>query len=161
MSVSREPEHDGWRNHIWGFRPFNRHSLILTIAGIAYILAGTTYIFPDLTPARKQALAVALKWFPVQVWGFIFVIVGIMAIMSSRWPRLSASWGYAFLTGLSAGWSATYAAGVIFEDAPIGNFSAVLSWALLAFLWWAVPGLVSPDKTVVVVIDDAERRRDS
>lgn len=161
MSVSsHEPDHS-WRRHLLGFRPFNRHSLILTIAGSSYMLTGATYILSTPTAARRQALAVALRWFPLSVWGTIFVFVGLMAILSSRWPRVFDAWGYALLTGLSLGWSATYAAGVIFEDSPFANFTGVTSWALLAFLWWAIPGLVSPDKTVVVVIkDDADERGD-
>jgi hypothetical protein len=143
----------------WGFRPFNRHGLILTIAGIAYILTGWTYILSPLTESRKEALAVALSYYPIGVWGMLFVFVGFMAVISSRWPRVSKSWGYAAMTGLSAGWSATYAAGVMFEDAPRGNLTAVLQWGLLAFLWWAIPGLVSPDKTVVVVVRDEGKRR--
>jgi hypothetical protein len=160
MNVTNQPEPSRWRRHFWGLRPYNRHSLILSVAGLCYMLTGATYISAAPTPARKAALAVALRWFPIEIWGMIFVIVGLLVVISSRWPRVSDSWGYALLTGLSAGWSATYAAGVIFEHAPIGNFTAVLQWALLAFLWWAVGGLVSPDKTIVVVIDD-ERRGDS
>jgi hypothetical protein len=159
MSDSAQDAESRWKHHFWGLRPYNRHSLILTIAGISYMLTGSTYILSALTPARKQALAVALRWFPIEIWGMIFVLVGLMAAFSSRWPRLSKSWGYAVLTGLSAGWSATYAAGVIFEGAPSGNISAVLQWGLLAFLWWAIPGLVSPDKTVIVVVNaDGEAR---
>jgi hypothetical protein len=107
--------HLGWRYHLFNVRPYNRHSLILSVAGLCYMLTGATYISAAPTPARKAALAVALRWFPIEIWGMIFVIVGLLVVISSRWPRVSDSWGYALLTGLSAGWSATYAAGVIFE----------------------------------------------
>jgi hypothetical protein len=153
--------HLGWQYHLFNVRPYNRHSLILTVAGICYMLTGSTYILSELTSTRKQALAVALRWFSIETWGTIFILVGLMAVVSSRWPRIFKSWGYAILTGLSAGWSATYAAGVIFEHAPVGNMSAVLQWGLLAFLWWAIPGLVSPDKTVVVVVNADGEARDS
>jgi hypothetical protein len=148
---------DRWHR---GVRPFNRHSLILVIAGTAYVLTGCTYIFADVTPGRKEALKVALHWFPIQFWGGIFIAVGMLSILSSRWPQISASWGYAVLTGFSAGWSATYLSGVIFENAPKANLTIVLQWALLAFLWAAIPGLVSPDKTVVVVVKGDDRRTD-
>lgn len=160
MSIMRNTEH-GWRYHIRATRPFNRHSLILTVAGIGYILTGMTYVFSTPTPARKLALSIALRWFPIEYWGLVFVFVGALAVVSSRWPRISDSWGYALLTALSAGWSATYAAGVIFKHAPIGNLTAVLQWALLAFLWGAIPGLVAPDKTIVVVVTDNGENRSS
>lgn len=137
-----------------GLRPFKRHSLVLLVSGMAYVCVGLTYIVPNTTEARKLALTVALKWFPIEFWGSIFVVVGLMAMISSRWPKASDSWGYALLTGLSAGWSATYAAGVIFDHSPVGNLSQTLVWGLLAFLWWAISGFVNPDKTVVVVITD-------
>lgn len=159
-SYFRRP-HMGWKYHLFNVRAFNRHSLILTVAGFGYILTGLTYIVTVPTPARKEALAVALSWFPIKAWGAVFVLIGAAVILSSRWPRISDSWGYALLTGLSAGWSATYAAGVIFEHSPVGNLTGTLQWGLLAFVWWAIPGLVAPDKTIVVVVkDDGEDRTD-
>lgn len=148
------------REHLWGLRPFKRHSLVLMVAGIGYILTGSNYILATPTHARKEALVVALRWFPLDFWGTIFIIVGLASVISARWPRVSESWGYMLLTALSAGWSATYAMGVITEGAPVANLTAVLQWGLLAFLWWAIPGFVNPDKTVVVVINDNERNSD-
>jgi hypothetical protein len=118
------------------------------------MLTGATYILASPTPARKVALSVALRWFPLEYWGMIFTLVGLLTILSSRWPRLSDSWGYALLTGLSLGWAATYAAGVIFENSPVGNLTGTVQWGLLGFLWWAIPGLVTPDKTVVAVVKE-------
>lgn len=142
------------KKHLWGFRPFKRHSLVLMIAGFGYILTGLSYITADMTEARHAALIIALNWFPIQFWGSVFVLVGLMSMLSSRWPTISASWGYMLLTALSAGWSATFVAGVILRDSPSTNLTGALQWGLLAFLWWAIPGFVNPDKTVVVVIND-------
>ena len=146
-------DHIHWGN-LGAFRPYKRHGLVLTVAGFAYILTGLTYIFAEPTPNRKIALQIAFKWFPIEFWGSVFIVVGFLAIASSRWPKFSDSWGYMLLTGLSAGWSATYLMGVIIEDSPISNLTGALNWGLLAFLWWAISGFVNPDKTVVVVITD-------
>jgi len=124
------------------------------VGGSFYICTGFIYIWSTPTAARKQALIIALQWLPIEFWGSVFIVVGMMAIVSSRWPPVAETWGYMALAGFSAGWSATYALGVIFDDAPIGNLTATLQWGLLAFLWWALPGFVNPDKTVVVVIND-------
>lgn len=142
------------RENLWSTRPFKRHGLVLTVAGISYILTGITYILAEPTENRKIALRIALEWFPIEFWGSVFIVVGASAIISSRWPKFSDSWGYALLTGLSLGWSATYLMGVIIEDSPISNLTGALNWGLLAFLWWAISGFVNPDKTVVVVITD-------
>lgn len=142
------------RKHFWGVRPFKRHSLILVVAGFSYMLTGLTYILANPTLNRKIALQIALSVYPIEFWGSFFVLVGLLASLSSRWPPVTEKWGYSILAGLSAGWSATYAAGVLFGNSPISNLTACLQWGLLAFLWIAIPGLVNPDKTVVVVIND-------
>lgn len=144
----------GLKAKFWGIRPFKRHSLVVIVAGVAYILHGLNYILSDLNESRREALSIALSWFPIQFWGTVFVASGILAVISARWPPVAERWGYMLLTGLSAGWGATYATGVIFEHSPTSNFSGALNWGLLAFLWWGVSGLVNPDKTVVVVIKD-------
>lgn len=142
------------RKNFYGVRPWRRHSLILLVAGMVYVSIGLTYIFAVPTPGRKVALSIALAWFPIEYWGSIFVIVGFLAIFSSRWPPVAETWGYAVLSGLSAGWGATYLAGIAFKHSPTSNLSIALLWCLLAFLWIAISGLVNPDKTVVVVIND-------
>jgi uncharacterized membrane protein HdeD (DUF308 family) len=142
------------REHFWGLRPFKRHGQTLMIAGVCYALTGLVYIITPMTPSRHEALFLALEWFPIEFWGAIFVLVGMAAAISARWPRASDTWGYFLLGGLSAGWSATYALGVIFHDAPLGNLTGTLQWGLLAFVWWAISGFVDPDKTIVVVIED-------
>lgn len=140
--------------NFWGIRPFKRHSLVLMVAGIAYMLTGLTYILAEPTESRKLALVVAFNFFPIEFWGSVFVLIGFLAFVSSRWPPVTDTWGYMVLSALSAGWSATYAAGVIFQHSPISNLTGALNWGLLAFLWWAISGFVNPDKTVVVVIND-------
>jgi hypothetical protein len=146
------------REKLWGIRPFKRHGLVLLVGGFSYMLTGITYILAEPTESRKIALQVALNIFPIEFWGSVFICAGLLTVISSRWPPVVESWGYGLLAALSAGWSATYAAGVIFDDSPVTNLTGTLNWGLLAFLWWALPGFVNPDKTVVVVIkDDVER----
>lgn len=136
--------------HPWrGIRPFKRHGLVLLVAGVVYILIGGSYIFTEVTPTRRVALQIAIDWFPMPVWGVIFGVAGGLAIISSRWPPVSETWGYTVLTGLSAGWGAFYAVAIIFSDSPHANFSGALIWGFMGFMWWAVSGLVNPDGTAV------------
>lgn len=143
-----------FRKNFLGIRPWRRHGFILLVAGITYVAIGVTYIFAKPTEARRVALSIALAWFPIEYWGSIFVIVGFLAIFSSRWPPVAETWGYAILSGLSAGWSATYVAGIVFSNSPISNLTIALIWGLLAFLWVAISGLVNPERTIVVVVKD-------
>lgn len=147
-------DHRPLKDHFWGLRPFKRHSLVLMVAGCCYALTGLTYIWATPTESRKKALVVALQWFPIEFWGGVFILVGLLAFLSARWPRVSDTWGYFLLGGLSAGWSATYALGVLIDNAPKGNLTGALQWGLFAFVWWAISGFVNPDKTIVVVISD-------
>lgn len=140
--------------HPWkGFRPFRRHSLVLLVAGLAYVFIGVSYIVIPLTHARAQALVVALHWAPIQFWGSTWMLVGALSIISSRWPPIVESWGYMVLTGFSAGWGATYLTGVIVGESPAGNLSSATVWALMAFMWWAISGLINPDRVAIMVIE--------
>lgn len=145
------PRHRPTKEYFWGLRPFRRHSLVLVVAGLAYVSIGNTYILTVPTDSRKQALVIALSWFPIEFWGTIWILVGIAAILSARWPPAAERWGYVMLTALSAGWSATYLTGIVFAHSPAANIYSVIVWALVAFLWWAIGGLVNPMDTVVVI----------
>jgi hypothetical protein len=132
--------------HPWmGLRPWKRHGLVLMVAGLIFISIGFVYVISETTPARAQALWLAFKWMPQHAWGVVWMLAGILAIVSSRWPPVSKTWGYMVLTGLSAGWSAFYALSVIFGPSPATNLTNTLSWGLIAFLWWAISGLLNPN----------------
>lgn len=134
-----------------GIREFKRHSLVLLVAGTVYILIGVSYIATDLSPPRANALDIALRWLTIDQWGAVFIMSGLLAILSSRWPPFSETWGYTVLTGLSSGWAAFYVVGVLFADAAATNLTASLSWGVIAFLWWAISGLVNPEDTIPVL----------
>lgn len=135
-----------WR----GVRPFERHSLVLLVAGGVYLLVGGAFIFTPMTPARQEALAFALQVLSMTQWGLVFALAGLLSIISSRWPPVSETWGYIVLTGLSAGWAAFYGVGVLFGEAPVSNFTGTLTWGLLGFMWWAISGLVNPQALVAM-----------
>lgn len=139
----------------WGFRPWRRHSLVLFVAGFAYIFIGVTFIVTELAPSRALALVIALSIAPIKVWGSVWILVGSLSVISSRWPPVMETWGYMVLTGFSAGWGATYVTGVILGESPAGNLSSSVTWFLMAFMWWAVSGLINPDRVTVMVVEKA------
>jgi ascorbate-specific PTS system EIIC-type component UlaA len=133
----------------WGLRPWKRHSTILRVVGILYAVIGYQYIVADPNPARERSLIAILQFAPIQFWGVVFFASGILTSISSRWPPFSSTWGYMMLTGLSAAWSASYLIGWMFYHSPSTNVSGVIVWGLLAFVWWAISGLLNPDSTPV------------
>lgn len=132
-----------------GVRPWSRHGLVLVVGGLLYISLGASLLFYKPEESRFEALSLAREWMPLRYWSIVFIIVGILAILSARWPPMGSSWGYMVLTGLAAGWSAFYALGILFNDSPLSNISNALVWALIAFAWWAISGLVNPSSAVV------------
>lgn len=133
----------------WGLRPWKRHSTILIVVGILYAVIGYQYIIATPNPARERSLIAILQFAPIQFWGGVFLLTGILTSISSRWPPFAETWGYMMLTGLSSAWSATYLIGLLFYNAPTVNVSGAIVWGLLAFMWWAVSGLLNPDTTAV------------
>lgn len=136
----------------WGVRPWTRHSLVLVVAGFAYIAIGIAYYVSNVAPEREVALEVALQWMSLDYWGILFIAVGCLAALSSRWPPFADTWGYMALTGISAGWGSTYALSIIFGNSPLTNATSAILWSLVAFMWWGISGLINPDRVVVAVI---------
>jgi hypothetical protein len=118
-------------------------------AGVLYALIGLQYVYGAPNKTRDDSLVVTLQIAPIHFWGWIFFFSGIGALVSSRWPPVSETWGYMVLTGLSAAWSATYLMGFVFFHART-SLSGVIVWGLLAFMWWGISGLLNPDRTAVV-----------
>lgn len=129
-------------------RPWQRHSLVLAVAGTVYVLVGISYIVSVPTASRESSLAVAISWWSLPAWGCIWIVVGCLAILSSRWPPASETWGYTTMTGLAAGWAGFYLVGII-GGAPMQGVSGVLVWGLVAFMWWAISGLVNPGAVLI------------
>lgn len=130
----------------WGFRPWKRHSTILMVVGFLFVLIGLAYVFSKSSPNRELALAALLQIAPIQFWGWIFVVAGLLSMLSAKWPQMAETWGYMVLTGVSAGWSTTYVTSIIFFHAPSANLTASAAWGILAFMWWAISGLPNPEK---------------
>lgn len=134
------------RGYVWrALRPWKRHSLVLAVAGTAYIGIGVTYMLATPRTDRVNSLQLAINIAPMDVWGTIWAFVGLLGVLSSRWPPASETWGYTLMSSLAALWGAFYLGGVAL-GAPKQSLSGALVWSLVAFLWWAVAGLKNPDR---------------
>lgn len=136
IAALRHPQDYRW----FALRPFRRHSLVLVVAGSMYIAIGVS-ILTSTPTCRAAALRVPLTWAPPVVWSTMFIVVGILAVLSSRWPPASEKWGYSVLSGLSALWATFYAWGLFsLGSAALPGLEV---WSLVTFLWWAIAGLVN------------------
>lgn len=118
-------------------RPWQRHSLVLAFAGTIYIAYGLVLITANNT-GRDVIM-------PRAVWAGMWIGVGALALISTRWPPQSKTWGYTGLSALAAAWASIYVLGVLLLDEPSAGLNGGLAWFLVAFLWWAISGLVNPD----------------
>lgn len=134
-----------------GVRPWTRHSLVLLIAGLVYMVIGWVYVNTPVGGPTWEALIAAREWFSLDQWAFLWIIVGVLAVISSRWPPVAEKWGYMALTSLAAGWGAFYVLGVIFGPNTVGSAAVGLVWWLIAFMWWAISGLISPERIEKIV----------
>lgn len=134
------------REYEWTrLRPWQKHSEVLAMAGVVYILVGLSYILIPIAPDRRAALQVLAAHVPMRGWGVLWVSVGALALASTRWPPASKTWGYTLLTAVAALWSSAYLVGVLFLNAPPSGLLGALVWGLVAYLWYAVAGLANPD----------------
>lgn len=132
-----------------GVRPWTRHSLVLLVAGLAYIGIGFSYVYANETnDTNMTAIRLAMKWMPLDYWGAVWIVVGALAIISARWPPISKTWGYSAMTGMSAAWAAMYVIGVVVLGGPLYQINGVFVWGTLAFMWWAISGLIAPEERV-------------
>jgi len=142
------------RRTFWGLRrQWKRHDVILCVGGLLYILVGVYYIVTSGSQSRWISLEILLRVAPMSVWGVVFIFAGLLSVISSRWPPFAETWGYVVLTSISAGWAAAYLMGILFADAPYTNLISTIVWGLFGFVWWAVSGLLNPDKTAVANIE--------
>lgn len=144
-----------WLSSLIMVRPWKRHSLILVMAGLAHVMMGMAYLYLEEGGPRMRMLVIPLNVAPVKFWAILFMGVGVFIILSSIWPQRSEKWGYAVATGLSASWSAQYLIGAYFlHEYYASNIAMGALFALIAFLYWGISGLVNPDDIAIVVVDD-------
>lgn len=132
-------------------RPWSRHSLVLLVAGWSCIAVGLGYHYVIPGGPRWLALVVARKLMPMDGWVIVWIAVGLLVILSARWPPMYEKWGYSVLTGLCTGWGAFHLLGMPFVEDWQSSFISVVVWSLLGFLWWAIAGLNNPPNKIEIV----------
>lgn len=121
-------------------RPWQRHGLAVSTAGLIYITIG---ILDILAPTTSPGVWMALRIMPLSAWGIVWILAGSLAVLSARWPTWSDTWGYVALTSLAAGWAAVFLVSAIALREP-SVLGGMLAWGLVAFIWWVISGLRNP-----------------
>jgi hypothetical protein len=132
---------------------WTRHSLVLFGAGLIYIGIGIAFIYAPGYVGKDPSLKSALRLLTLNEWGWLYIAAGIAAGAASIFPLGKKVWGYMVLTALSAAWAWLYSMSVFFAGAPKITLLSGLIWLLLAFIWWAVSGLLSPEHVEKMMYD--------
>jgi hypothetical protein len=143
----------------WKQRHWTRHSLVLVGGGFIYIGIGIAFILSPGYVGKDPSLKFALHWLSMEGWGVVYILAGFVAMMAALAPIGKKLWGYMMLTSLSSAWAAFYVLSVFYSKAPRLTLLSALIWLLLAFIWWAVSGLLSPEHVEVMIRDNADRHR--
>lgn len=123
---------------------WTRHSLVLTVAGAIYIIIGIAFFYTPAEITKAPSLKVALHYLSMTSWGWVFISCGLLAMIAAYSTLGHKTWGYMILTALSSAWATLYAMAIIFKHAPVLTVVSALTWFMLAFIWWGVSGLLSP-----------------
>lgn len=123
-------------------RPWDRHGLILLIAGLTYILIGVAYMVSEDPYVDQDQLRLALYIAPYFVWYVGFIVVGVIAMVSSRWPSTTRPIGYAALTAWSTAWAGFHIIGGLSQPINVTYIVGGLMMGMLGFLWWAISALI-------------------
>jgi hypothetical protein len=126
-------------------RNWTRHSIVLGVSGLIYAGIGFSFIYAPGYVGKDPSLWMALKYLTLSQWGLIYLGVGFLATFAGTFPIGKKTWGYMALTSLSSVWAFCYVLSVVFGGAPKRTVLSALVWSLVAFLWWAVSGLLSPE----------------
>ena len=126
-------------------RHWTRHSLVLTVAGLIYIGIGYAFIVSPGYVGKDPSLKSALRLLTLDQWGYVYMSTGLFAMVAAFSPIGKKTWGYMILTSISSAWAMLYVISVVSGGAPRITLLSSLIWLLLAFIWWAVSGLLSPE----------------
>ena len=146
------------------FHPWKRHGLILLASGSYFIVFGfNLFLSGDELERREEIIVSALRIMPTRGWAWLFIFLGAVIIIVSRFKCFRPSWGYMILVGHGSAWTAVYFVGYVFDGAPIANLNYGLIWMIFSFKWYLVSGLVNPDnpaepRAIVKTVRKAKRR---
>lgn len=125
-------------------RPWGIRSRVLVLIGTIWAAIGIHYIVSPWTTDARAARALALFLVDSHVfWGALFLGIGVLACISSRWPPHQDTWGYVGLVGTSTFWACVNAAGAFSTDLVKGATGALV-WAALAYLLYSISLLAEP-----------------
>lgn len=119
--------------------------MVLVMAGLIYVGLGYSFITAPGYVGKDPSLHSALRLLSMDGWGIVYMACGALAAISAFSPIGKKAWGYMILTANSSVWAFLYILSVFTGGAPKLTFLSSLIWLLLAFIWWAVSGLLSPE----------------
>ena len=107
----------------------------LVILGVGLLLRGVSYM-PYLmgdSPSSHPAEG----FFPIHIWGVIWIVVGLACLVATVWERLAPA-AIGAGVGLHAIWAMSFLADSMIEQSPRGWLPAVGYASVALLVMWAV-----------------------
>ena len=107
----------------------------LLVLGTGLLLRGMSYLphFVGDSPSSHPAEG----FFPIHVWGAIWIVVGLACLVATVWDRV-APVAIGAGVGLHAIWAMSFLADSIIEQSPRGWIPAVSYASIAILVMWAV-----------------------
>ncbi len=113
--------------------PGTLRGLILWQFGWAFIiLGGINYLATTIPEPNRTYLSFALDFAPARLYGWIFIVAGVLAIVSAYCHFDRDRWGYLLTSVLAGSWATVYVCGWLFYDASPRSIGAGVIWFLFA-----------------------------
>ncbi len=138
--------HTPWRVAFRRPWPGTRRGLKLWVIAVVLGLKFLIYAMGDTSRATDDALRlVTVEWgVPLQLIGGIGLAACVVAAWCSYCHHGRDLWGYAILTGVAVGWSASFAVAPLFLDGPTLAWNGCLTYLFVTMLLVICAGDVEP-----------------
>lgn len=117
---------------------------VLLLLGSIYFLAGAGFYLNADDPGYTTTFAFPLRFAPMEFWGGIFAMVGVIAAVAAFWNIGRDVWGFAALVCWSSLWSCA-ALGTFFVNNVNRAWVTFLVWGAFAGVVAIVSGMRGPD----------------
>lgn len=109
----------------------------LVILGVGAVARGITYLPPLLNPSAMSGSHPVEGTLSMEVWGWIWIIVGVAALVAAFWGRIGPI-AIGAGVGLNLLWGGSFIADAIADESPRGWLPAVGYLSVALLVWWAV-----------------------
>lgn len=121
--------------------PTTRRGLCLWLFSLSFIFLGmVNYVITTPPPTSVDALAFVTDIAPIQVWGSIMALAGLIAMGLSYYHYGRDKYGFILLATFCGAWGLVYWCGFFFYGAGLRAVSSSIIWLLFSGILQMIAG---------------------